>query len=490
MTRKAYLTDGLHSANLTEGGTDEITPSTSSQPQETEGVPALVILWSAQEPHRVGEVFLPPKGARPGIIGRGSSIGKTGLEKCQPLRQVPGANLPTPPLVARRISREQLRVSALSKGRVSVENLGRLPMKVGGELQQQVTLSPGQSLLVQDQLLLLCTQRPNIIPGESASDLHPLGGPDPLGMVGESQKMWQLRSLIHFIAPRPGHVLILGKSGAGKELVARAIHSLSPRGARPLVSRNAATIPDGLMDAELFGHAQGYPNSGMAERRGLVGDGDGSSLFLDEIGELALGLQAHLLRLMDEGEYQRLGDGAVRRADIRVIAATNRPIDALKDDFAARFRHVITVPDLDGRREDIPLLLNHLFQAAAKADPALKAQFSDESGAPRFSADLISALHRHPLPLQIRQLDNFLWQALAFSQGSRVECPPALGLSVQAEKTQAPVTSPEDISPEALLECLNKHGWVQSKVWRELGLGSRYVLRRLIKKHGLRDDSP
>src|SRR5690348_15490748 len=132
------------------------------------------------------------------------------------------------------------------------------------------------------------------------------------------------------MARRPGHVLLTGASGTGKELAARAIHALSKRSGQRLVARNAATLPESLIDAELFGNAKNYPNPGMAERAGLVGQADGSTLFLDEIAELPSSSQAHLLRVLDDGEYHRLGDGLARRSDFRLVAATNRDVSSLK----------------------------------------------------------------------------------------------------------------------------------------------------------------
>src|SRR5262249_38405316 len=190
------------------------------------------------------------------------------------------------------------------------------------------------------------------------------GAADTHGIVGESPAAWALRDTVAFAARSVGHVLIHGESGVGKELVARAIHALSARRARPLGARNAATFPEALVDAELFGNAKNYPNPGMIEREGVVGEADGSTLFLDEIGELPAALQAHLLRVLDRGgEYQRLGEPRVRRADLRVVAATNRSIDELKHDLAARLTLRVEVPSLADRREDIPLLARHLLEA-------------------------------------------------------------------------------------------------------------------------------
>src|SRR5205807_1302663 len=124
--------------------------------------------------------------------------------------------------------------------------------------------------------------------------------------------------------------------GCGKELVAQGIHALSSRRARKIVSRNAATFPDTLVDAELFGNAPNYPNQGMPERAGLIGEADGSTLFLDELGELPEALQTRLLRVLDSGEYQRLGDSRRRSASFRFVAATHRSLEKLREDVAAR----------------------------------------------------------------------------------------------------------------------------------------------------------
>jgi hypothetical protein len=240
-------------------------------------------------------------------------------------------------------------------------------------------------------------------------------------------------------------------------------------------------------DAELFGHARNYPNAGMPERAGLVGEADTGTLFLDEIGELPEALQAHLLRLMDAGEYQRLGEPRSRRADVRIIAATNRPREHLKADFLARFRHVIEVPPLRERREDLPLLVRHLLRKATKDDPRLFARFmadTPEGPEPRVSADLIEAILRHPLTLQVRELDALLWRALAQSTGDTVDLSPAEALPVEPA-APGTYTDPADVTPEALRAALAEHGGVQEKVWRGLGLQSRYVLRRLLKKHDL-----
>src|SRR5690606_25111169 len=129
-------------------------------------------------------------------------------------------------------------------------------------------------------------------------------------------------------------------------------------------------------DAELFGNVKNYPNPGMPERAGLIGEADGSTLFLDEIGDLPNAHQVHLLRVLDDdGEYQRLGESKVRRSSFRLVAATNRPFESLKHDFLARFTHRVTVPGLPERRDDIPLILDSILRRIAKRNATIAARF-------------------------------------------------------------------------------------------------------------------
>jgi two-component system nitrogen regulation response regulator GlnG/two-component system response regulator HydG len=246
------------------------------------------------------------------------------------------------------------------------------------------------------------------------------------GIVGESAAVWALRRDIEEAARRPRHTLILGPSGAGKELVARAIHGASERRGEPMVARNAAAIPEGLVDAELFGNMKGYPNPGMPERAGLIGQANGTTLFLDEIGELPPSLQAHLLRVLDEGEYHRLGETTTRRSNFRLIGATNRPPSALKHDVLARFEQRITVPGLGERREDIPLIITHLLRAHAYDDERVAERFfpgPPRHTQPRLRCALVEALVRHPYTTHVRELNALLLSAMRDSPERFLELP-------------------------------------------------------------------
>ncbi|MCK6526159.1 sigma 54-interacting transcriptional regulator [Myxococcota bacterium] len=493
-------------------------------PGAPRAVTALVLVWSVDEPGRIGEVALVP-GGHPGVsmvLGRREATPDDAGTRAEWARHRPGLTIPTGPLRSPRISRDQLRFEGGSAGSLRVENVGRCPVLHNGSETQSAELAPGDVLEIRHQAVMLCAARPwalrSFAPGTPAPPLHAFGGPDPSGLVGESPAAWELRERIAFVAGRTAHVLVRGASGTGKELVAQAIHAGSPRGGRPMVSRNAATFPEGLIDAELFGNARSYPNPGMPERPGLIGEADGSTLFLDEFGELPQALQAHLLRVLDQGEYQRLGESKSRRADFRLVAATNRPEAALKEDVLARLRIRVEVPDLNDRREDVPLLAAHLLRRVASGDPLLAGRYfpdGDPRSFPRISSTLMSALVRHRYTTHIRELDALLWQAMSRSRGETLDVwegfpppgdspdplPPAPAPATQPGSAspgvptasvpptpsvpEAPGVDPLSIAPEVIQECLDRHGGRQEPAWRELGLTSRHVLTRLVKRYGL-----
>jgi transcriptional regulator with AAA-type ATPase domain len=204
----------------------------------------------------------------------------------------------------------------------------------------------------------------------------PFGERDADDVLGESPAAWALRDALAYASAAVGHVLVMGESGTGKELAAQAIHARSSRQSKPFVSHNSATFPAGLIDAELFGSARNYPNAGMPERAGLVGDADGGVLFLDEIGELPPELHARLLRVLDDGgEYKRVGESTARRSDFRLVTATNRDPAVLKHDLHSRLRVRITIPSLRERREDVPLLARAIVLEAAALSPETAGRF-------------------------------------------------------------------------------------------------------------------
>jgi len=469
----------------------------SSEEKPVEAM-VLVIVWSSDEPARVGEVAVLPASGAPLILGRGP--GATRERRVAFFRQRPGTLTERPPLEASAISRRQLRFYPDHDG-PRVERIGQCDLELNGARCDAATLRPGDVLALSGELVLYCARRPALIPPSrlfTSKQWGAFGEPDSLGIIGESPALWRLREMLQFAAMAEGHTLLLGQSGTGKELAARAIHQLSSRTGK-FVSRNAATLPPGLIDAELFGNAKNYPNPGMAERPGLVGEASGGTLFLDEIGELSLELQAHLLRVLDAGEYQRLGDVLARRSTFCLVAATNRDPKLLKHDVLARFVGRVELPRLVDRREDAPLLARHLLLRAAERSPDLAGHFIGRTDSgyayPRLDARLVVHLLQRSYTANVRELDALLWRSMAVSAGDHLELPPDCLEVRESRPPDAPPSAPPDATlptparaeatPEAIRSALARHEGRVADAARELGLSSRYALYRLVKKHGI-----
>lgn len=464
---------------------DETTLATEVPPWERRhrlapDVPVLVLVWSVNAPERVGEVMVVDTFG-PGIFGRGDP--EAGEDRLQLQRQRPGGADRTGVLPTPRISRDQLRITA-GKDHLQVENVGRCPLLVDGTPAMGAFVRPGQVVELRHQALFLCEMRPAVLPHVVDLAPHPFGDVDEHQIIGESAATWDLRARIAQLGPRGRHVLVTGPSGTGKELVARALHRASKRRDRPLVSRNAATFPEGLVDAELFGNIRDYPNPGMRQREGLIGAADQTTLYLDEIGELPHALQAHLLRLLDDGEYHRLGESRARRSDVRLVAATNRDPGVLKEDFAARLTGRIEVPGLAERRADIPLLARHRLRTLTEDDTVMRRFVDQETTQPRLSPGLVRALVQHRWTTHVRELDRVLQYCADRSPGEFLELVPGCGLDAVRPAPKR-ISANGTLTPDLLRATLDKHGWVREKVWRELGLTSRHQLARLMKKHGI-----
>lgn len=455
---------------------------------------SLVICWSIEEPERVGESAVIDGKC---IFGRGEADPADGMRRVVFYRRRPRGTMPTVPIAASRISRVQLELTPIDdRNRLRVRRVGRCDLLVAGEVVDEAVLEPGDTLVLRHSMVLLVAktkpfrhERPSSSP---SSSMFAFGKPDSNGILGESAAIWALRGELEMAAGSGQHVLLLGQSGTGKELAARAIHALSPRSTSTFVARNASTLPDGLVDAELFGTARGYPNAGSPERVGLIGEADGGTLFLDEIGELPPQLQAHLLRVLDrDGEFQRLGESRVRHADLRVVAATNRPVEHLKDDFAARFAFRIEVPGLEHRRQDIPLLMVHLLQRAAQFSPAVERFFEWRNGAlaePRIDCLVVDALIRRDYTLHVRELERLLWVALASTSGSFLNMTSELRMALEPKKSDmvtAPIT---EIDRAAIASALQATNGSVTKAAQKLGLKNRFALYRLMKRYEMATD--
>lgn len=235
-------------------------------------------------------------------------------------------------------------------------------------------------------------------------------------MIGASEPMRELTRLIRLVAPRSTTVLIEGETGTGKEVVAQALHRLSERAAKPFAVLNCAAIPEALLEAELFGHARGAFTGAVQSRTGRIEAAHGGTLFLDEIGEMPLALQAKMLRFLECGELQRVGDNETVRVDVRVIAATHQPLQQRSEErtFRLDLYHrlavfPVEVPALRGRMEDLNLLAEHILEKMGQKMPRK-----------RLSVEAAAKLHEHHWPGNVRELMHVLERGAILS-GDRME---------------------------------------------------------------------
>jgi transcriptional regulator with GAF, ATPase, and Fis domain len=233
---------------------------------------------------------------------------------------------------------------------------------------------------------------------------------EPLpGMIGRSEAMQRIYRLARLVAPRLTTVLVVGPTGSGKELVARALHALSPRAAKPLAAVNCAAIPEALLESELFGHARGAFTGAVQAQLGRIPAAHGGTLFLDEVSELPFGMQAKLLRFLEQKEVQRLGTAEVTRVDVRVIAASNVDLagragrgEFREDLFYRLSAFPLELPPLTERRVDIVPLAKHFLacMAAAMSAPC-----------PRLSGEAAGILEGHPWKGNVRELQHVMERA-------------------------------------------------------------------------------
>jgi DNA-binding NtrC family response regulator len=235
-------------------------------------------------------------------------------------------------------------------------------------------------------------------------------------MVGASEAMGELARLIRLVAPRSTTVLIEGETGTGKEVVARAVHRLSERAGKAFVVLNCAAIPEALLEAELFGHTRGAFTGAVQSRTGRIEAAHGGTLFLDEIGEMPLALQAKMLRFLECGELQRVGDNETMRVDVRVVAATHQPLEqrAGEGTFRLDLYHrlavfPVEVPALRTRMEDVGLLAEHFLE-----------QMGQEMPRKRLTIEAEARLHEHHWPGNVRELMHVLERGAILS-GDRME---------------------------------------------------------------------
>ncbi len=301
-----------------------------------------------------------------------------------------------------------------------------------------------------------------------------------------SPEMQKVLTLVRQVANTRATVLLLGESGTGKTLTARLIHELSPRAGKPFVKINCAALPENLLEAELFGYERGAFTGAFNSKPGRLEEADGGTVFLDEIAELSLELQAKLLRFIQEKEFERLGSTKTRRVDVRLIAATNQNLQKLVQE--GRFREdlyfrlnvfPIRIPPLRERMEDLPLLINFIMRRLAR-------EYARELV---IAPEAVKLLAQYNWPGNIRELENFLERLFIVCESGKVTAEsirPFLKNKMDREEVSSHKREP---TKEDILRALERHGFIVARAAQELGLTFRQ-LRYRIQRLGLEDQIP
>jgi transcriptional regulator with GAF, ATPase, and Fis domain len=299
-------------------------------------------------------------------------------------------------------------------------------------------------------------------------------------MVGGSAALKRILRQVEVVAPTDANVLILGETGTGKELVARAIHRMSPRKLLPFITLNCAAIPTGLLESELFGYERGAFTGALSQKIGRFELAHRGTLFLDEVGDIPLELQPKLLRALQEKAFERLGGTKTIPIDVRLVAATNRNLTQMmgdklfRSDLYYRLKvFPITTPPLRDHPEDIPILAWHFTQ-----------KYAGEMGKQieRIPADTMRTLVSWPWPGNVRELENFIERAVILTQGSNLRAPVA---EIRPDASEPAGNSTlEQVEREHITRVLRDTGGVVSEAATRLGM-PRTTLNALMRKLGI-----
>lgn len=312
-------------------------------------------------------------------------------------------------------------------------------------------------------------------------------------LIGQSSGMQQVHALISKVAPTNSTVLILGETGTGKELVARALHEQSLRAEMPFVAVNCGALPESLIESELFGHRRGSFTGADESRVGLFEVANGGTLFLDEIGELPKSMQAKLLRFLESGEIRRVGENESVVVDVRVICATHRQLDQMvvdsefREDLMFRINTFeINLPPLRDRLDDLPELAGHLVKRFSGG--------SHSEGAPLASPEFLQQLAGHSWPGNVRELANVIEHASILADALPLE-PHNLPSNFQARSGQSPQLSAigpmslREMEMQAIEQSLNRHGGNKPKAAEELGISLKTLYNKLNQASTLRESA-
>jgi formate hydrogenlyase transcriptional activator len=278
-------------------------------------------------------------------------------------------------------------------------------------------------------------------------------------LIGNSPALESVLAHVERVAPTDATVLLQGETGTGKELIARAIHNISSRCGRPYIKLNCAAIPFDLLESELFGHEKGAFTGAIAQKIGRFEMADKGTLFLDEVGDIPLALQAKLLRVLQEQEFERLGSTRTHQVDVRLVAATNRDLAEMvkrgefRSDLYYRLNvFPITLPPLRARREDIPDLVQHFVEIYARR---MGKQIE------RVTPETMSAFTSYEWPGNVRELQNFIERSVILSDGT-VLCPPLAELKHSGGVESPAATTLQDAERDHILKTLMQTRWVVS----------------------------
>lgn len=335
-----------------------------------------------------------------------------------------------------------------------------------------------------DTQLLLNVLKEAIEKSKGNQKIEDIKSPFP-EIIGKSEAMQEVFYIIQMVAESNANVLITGESGTGKELVARAIHNNSLRKSKPFVIVDCTTIPENLLESELFGHEKGAFTGASERKTGLIEIANEGTVFLDEIGELPMFLQKKLLRFLQEKEIQRIGSTQRIKVDVRVISATNRDLEkavqegSFREDLYWRLNVVrINLPPLRERKEDIPLLVNHFLNKFSK---------ENNKPIPQLEPEVMELLLSYDWPGNIRELANVMERAVVLSPSGLISIK-HLPRRIQEKtgwiaKNESSLNLLE-LEKSLIIKALNTTGWNQTKAAEILGI-SRKQLRTKMKHHGL-----
>jgi len=312
------------------------------------------------------------------------------------------------------------------------------------------------------------------------------------GVIGESGPMLDVISLVRRVAPSEATVLIRGESGTGKELIAKAIHFASPRASGPLVKVNCAALPEALLESELFGHEKGAFTGAITSRQGRFELANNGTIFLDEIGDLPLHLQAKLLRVLQEREYERVGSSRSVKVNVRILTASHRPLEELikkgqlREDLYYRLNVVtILVPPLRERRSDLSILIDHFLRRFAERN------HKTIQGLTREAREI---LLRYDYPGNVRELENIIERAVVLTRDDVIgsgDLPITVkeGESIDDDDDETNLTvAVERLERRMIRDALARFEGVQTRAAEVLGISERALRYKLIK-YGFREEA-